>query len=86
MAQIKKLQIEGIRSYKEPAIIEFFTPLTLIVGANGAGKTVCCVVFYWSYDNVYTLYIHAALLKWRAVVIDNHRSIKLHRNWRYATK
>lgn len=39
MSQIEKLQIEGIRSYGEPAVIEFFTPLTLIVGANGAGKT-----------------------------------------------
>lgn len=42
MSQIEKLQIEGIRSYGEPAVIEFFTPLTLIVGANGAGKTVSC--------------------------------------------
>ena len=41
MSQIEKLQLEGIRSYGEPAVIEFFTPLTLIVGANGAGKTVC---------------------------------------------
>jgi DNA repair protein RAD50 len=41
MSQIEKLQIEGIRSYREPAVIEFFTPLTLIVGSNGAGKTVC---------------------------------------------
>ena len=41
MSQIEKLQIQGIRSYGEPAVIEFFTPLTLIVGANGAGKTVC---------------------------------------------
>ena len=39
MSQIQKLKIEGIRSYREPAVIEFFTPLTLIVGANGAGKT-----------------------------------------------
>ncbi|XP_028394772.1 DNA repair protein RAD50-like [Dendronephthya gigantea] len=39
MSQIEKLQIQGIRSYKEPAVIEFFTPLTLIVGTNGAGKT-----------------------------------------------
>ena len=40
MSQIEKLQISGIRSYGEPAVIEFHNPLTLIVGANGAGKTV----------------------------------------------
>lgn len=44
MAQIQKLQIEGIRSYAEPAVIEFFTPLTIIVGTNGSGKTVCFIV------------------------------------------
>jgi recombinational DNA repair ATPase RecF len=46
MSQIEKLQIEGIRSYREPAVIEFFTPLTLIVGSNGAGKTVCFYIVY----------------------------------------
>ena len=40
MSQIDKIQVEGIRSYCEPAVVEFFTPLTLIVGTNGAGKTV----------------------------------------------
>ena len=42
MSSIEKLKISGIRSYThtEAAIIEFFKPLTLIVGSNGAGKTV----------------------------------------------
>ncbi|KAJ3051631.1 DNA repair protein rad50 [Rhizophlyctis rosea] len=41
MSQIEKLLIRGIRSF-DPAgtnIIEFYTPLTIIVGHNGAGKT-----------------------------------------------
>ena len=38
------LCITGIRSFgpeeSDKAIIEFYTPLTLIAGQNGAGKTV----------------------------------------------
>ena len=43
MTTLKKLQIQGVRSYsdKAPQVIEFFQPLTIIVGANGSGKTVC---------------------------------------------
>ncbi|KAJ3197482.1 DNA repair protein rad50 [Irineochytrium annulatum] len=42
MSKIEKLSIRGIRSFdpQEVSIIEFFTPLTLIVGHNGAGKTI----------------------------------------------
>lgn len=37
---INKLQIRGIRSFgPAPESIEFFRPLTLIVGLNGSGKT-----------------------------------------------
>ncbi|KNC96521.1 rad50 [Spizellomyces punctatus DAOM BR117] len=41
MSQIDKLLIRGIRSFdpKGPSVIEFYTPLTIIVGHNGAGKT-----------------------------------------------
>ena len=43
MAEIKKLQIQGIRSFgpsqDDRQTIEFFTPLTLILGQNGCGKT-----------------------------------------------
>eukprot|EP00092_Neocalanus_flemingeri_P030577 GFUD01033198.1.p1 GENE.GFUD01033198.1~~GFUD01033198.1.p1 ORF type:complete len:1313 (+),score=556.33 GFUD01033198.1:149-4087(+) len=43
MAQIKKLQVQGIRSFGPEADdrqnIEFFSPLTLILGQNGCGKT-----------------------------------------------
>lgn len=37
--------IKGIRSFSpdNTTIIEFYKPLTLIVGANGAGKTVGCL-------------------------------------------
>lgn len=43
MAQIKKLQVQGIRSFgpghEDRQNIEFFSPLTLILGQNGCGKT-----------------------------------------------
>lgn len=41
MSSIEKLSILGIRSFspEEQSIIEFYTPLTIIVGHNGAGKT-----------------------------------------------
>ena len=41
MASINKLAIRGIRSFDDKAIsvIEFFTPVTVIVGHNGSGKT-----------------------------------------------
>ena len=37
-----QLQIQGIRSYDpySPVTIEFYKPLTIIVGHNGSGKTV----------------------------------------------
>lgn len=42
MSSIEKLLIRGIRSFDPQSqnIIEFYTPLTIIVGPNGAGKTV----------------------------------------------
>src|ERR1700722_9875681 len=41
MASLKKLAIRGIRSFddKQISIIEFFSPVTVIVGHNGSGKT-----------------------------------------------
>lgn len=38
--------IQGIRSFdpNTKAVIEFYKPITLIVGQNGAGKTVCLVL------------------------------------------
>lgn len=41
MASLNKLAIRGIRSFddKEIAVIEFFSPVTVIVGHNGSGKT-----------------------------------------------
>ncbi|XP_077984137.1 DNA repair protein RAD50.L-like [Glandiceps talaboti] len=43
MASIDKLSIQGIRSFgqedRDKQVIQFFSPLTLIVGQNGAGKT-----------------------------------------------
>lgn len=42
MATIEQLGIRGIRSFGTDAleVISFTTPLTVIVGQNGAGKTV----------------------------------------------
>ncbi|CDO71491.1 hypothetical protein BN946_scf184909.g85 [Trametes cinnabarina] len=41
MAHLNKLAIRGIRSFddKGTAVIEFFSPVTVIVGHNGSGKT-----------------------------------------------
>ncbi|XP_070557933.1 DNA repair protein RAD50.L-like [Ptychodera flava] len=43
MASIDKLSIQGIRSFgqddRDKQVLQFFSPLTLIVGQNGAGKT-----------------------------------------------
>ena len=46
MSTINKLSIQGIRSFSpdDPQVIAFRKPLTLIVGSNGAGKTVCCSI------------------------------------------
>lgn len=42
MSRIEKLSILGVRSFSphEQQAIAFNTPLTLIVGYNGSGKTV----------------------------------------------
>jgi len=47
MSSIHKLGIIGIRSYspEEEVVIKFFKPLTLILGKNGAGKTVSKISF-----------------------------------------
>lgn len=43
MSRIEKLSIQGIRSFgpndRDKGIIQFFQPLTLILGPNGTGKT-----------------------------------------------
>ncbi|KAI5187100.1 DNA repair protein RAD50 [Nematocida homosporus] len=41
MSGIQKLKIKGVRAFPEehPAVIEVFSPLTLVVGRNGTGKT-----------------------------------------------
>jgi DNA repair protein RAD50 len=42
MSSIQKLAIRGIRGFSpyEEEKIEFLKPITLILGSNGAGKTV----------------------------------------------
>ncbi len=40
MASIDKMEIRGIRAFspEENQVIEFYSPLTMIVGANGCGE------------------------------------------------
>lgn len=52
MSKIEKMSIQGIRSFgpddSDKGIISFFTPLTLILGPNGTGKTVSdCLTQLW---------------------------------------
>jgi predicted ATP-dependent endonuclease of OLD family len=46
MSSIDKLAVRGIRSFSpfDEEKIEFYKPLTLILGQNGAGKTVRIVL------------------------------------------
>ena len=48
MASLNKLAIRGIRSFddKQIAVIEFYSPVTVIVGHNGSGKTVSTRVHF----------------------------------------
>jgi DNA repair protein RAD50 len=42
MASINKLSIRGVRAFSpddQEQVIEFYFPVTIIVGANGCGKT-----------------------------------------------
>ena len=41
MSSISKMQLRGIRSYSpnHDETIEFYSPLTMIIGSNGCGKT-----------------------------------------------
>lgn len=43
MSSLEKLAIRGVRSFDpgDYQVIEFTKPLTVIVGENGSGKTVC---------------------------------------------
>ena len=47
MSRINKMSIQGIRSFgpedRDIGVIQFFSPLTLILGPNGTGKTVFVV-------------------------------------------
>ena len=44
MSKLQKMSIQGIRSFgpddTDKQVITFFSPLTLILGPNGTGKTV----------------------------------------------
>lgn len=59
MAKIEKMLISGIRSYPPDgnSVIEFQSPLTLIVGANGTGKTVSIQQLLAQYFSVVITYV-----------------------------
>jgi recombinational DNA repair ATPase RecF len=48
MSSIDKLAVRGIRSFSpfDEEKIEFYKPLTLILGQNGAGKTVIILLLF----------------------------------------
>ena len=62
MSRLEKMSILGIRSFgaedSDKQVITFFSPLTLILGPNGTGKTVCTPV---STSSLF-LHFHALLL------------------------
>lgn len=51
MSKIEKMSVMGIRSFGpedgDRQVIQFLTPLTLILGPNGTGKTVRTATFYF---------------------------------------
>jgi predicted ATPase len=52
MSSIDKLAVRGIRSFSpfDEEKIEFYKPLTLILGQNGAGKTVILLLIIINLD------------------------------------
>jgi predicted ATPase len=52
MSSIDKLAVRGIRSFSpfDEEKIEFYKPLTLILGQNGAGKTVTILLIIINLD------------------------------------
>lgn len=71
MTTVDKLLVQGIRSFgpHKRNVIDFYTPLTLIVGQNGAGKTVWHIVVF--------LFIIAPIL----LFADNHRMPEIRMYW-----
>jgi predicted ATPase len=49
-ASLDKLAIRGIRAFddKHTNVIQFQSPVTVIVGTNGTGKTVCAWMEHFS--------------------------------------
>ena len=59
MSTIEKMSIQGIRSFghedADKQMIKFYTPLTLILGPNGTGKTVRLLDFLFPFCYSYFL-------------------------------
>jgi DNA repair protein RAD50 len=56
MTSLDKLAIQGVRSYNpdDEQVIQFLHPLTIILGQNGSGKTVCGVAIKMRRDSTYS--------------------------------
>ncbi|NDG85826.1 MAG: chromosome segregation protein SMC, partial [Proteobacteria bacterium] len=45
--RIKRLEIQGFKSFKDKTVIYFDNPITGIVGPNGSGKSNIVDAFFW---------------------------------------
>jgi chromosome segregation protein len=45
--RIKRLEIQGFKSFKDKTVIYFDRPITGIVGPNGSGKSNIVDAFFW---------------------------------------
>ena len=45
--RIKRLEIQGFKSFKDKTVIHFDRPITGIVGPNGSGKSNIVDAFFW---------------------------------------
>ena len=66
MCSIDKMLIKGIRSFSpdNTNVIEFYRPLTLIVGQNGAGKTVSCSHGFCSHACIEDVVVQLCAERW----------------------
>ena len=73
MSTVDKMLIKGIRSFdpENKNVITFFKPLTLIVGSNGAGKTVMPTNPIYCILVVYSTVWRSTFMAW--VLLDSRR-------------
>jgi DNA repair protein RAD50 len=86
MATLDKLSIRGIRSFddKEPSVIEFFSPVTVIVGQNGSGKTTIIECLKYATTEAQPPYVRAGVFV-HDPKIANEREVKAEVRLRFNT-